>query len=674
MQARHDFPHRIHEFENEWVPLGDGTRLAARIWLPADARTRPVPAILEYIPYRKRDFTAIGDALTHPYFAGHGYASVRVDIRGSGDSDGRLRDEYLGQEQDDALEVLRWIASQEWCTGSVGMIGISWGGFSALQVAARRPPELKAIIAVCASDDRYADDVHYMGGCVLNDGVSWGSGIFTVIPRPPDPMLVGERWREMWRERLENATLPLATWLSHQHRDAYWQHGSVAEHYDAIACPVFAVGGWVDGYSNAILRLMERLEVPRRALIGPWTHVYPHFGIPAPAVGFLQEALRWWDQWLKGEERGMTEEPRLRIWMQERIRPHPSCPQGAGRWVAEPEWPVRACTARSYALNPGRLSPEAEPEVRIGLRSPCTTGLAGGEWCPLDGSGSGPEFQSDQREDDGRSLCFDSAPLTERLEILGAPVANLMLAADRPCAQLAVRLCDVAPDGTSTRVTFALLNLTHREGSQRPVPMRPGEVAQVSVRLNDTAYAFPPGHRLRLALSTSYWPMAWPSPEPVTLTLVSGASGLELPVRVPRPEDRCLRPFDPPESSPALRVSELQPAEPTRRIEHDVDSGETVLTHAENRGTRRLEDIDLVIGSTATERYRIREGEPASARTEMERSVTWARGEWRVRLETRLVLSSTRENFHLAATIEAFENEKRFLERQFDETIARDLV
>ena len=209
MKIRESYPCSIREIENCWIPLDDGTRLAARIWLPEDAEQRPVPAILEYIPYRKRDFTAVGDSLTHPYFAGHGYASARVDIRGSGDSDGVLCDEYLAQEQDDALQVLRWLAEQPWCSGAVGMIGISWGGFSALQVAARRPPELKAIVTVCSTDDRYNDDVHYMGGCVLNDGVSWGSGLFTLIPRPPDPALVGERWREIWRERIEGATLPL---------------------------------------------------------------------------------------------------------------------------------------------------------------------------------------------------------------------------------------------------------------------------------------------------------------------------------------------------------------------------------------------------------------------------------------------------------------------------------
>lgn len=217
----------VHNIETIWIPMSDGTRLAARLWLPEGSHEKPVPAILEYIPYRRRDGSRDWDQLTHPWIAAQGYACLRLDIRGSGDSEGIIFDEYLKQEQDDAIEAIEWIAAQPWCSGKVGMMGISWGGFNSLQVAARRPPALKAIITVCSTDDRYADDIHYMGGCLLNGNLDWGATFFTYMGRAPDPDIVGERWREMWLERLEQLQPFYTTWMEHQHRDEYWSHGSV---------------------------------------------------------------------------------------------------------------------------------------------------------------------------------------------------------------------------------------------------------------------------------------------------------------------------------------------------------------------------------------------------------------------------------------------------------------
>ena len=306
MRIRSDLPRPVRELENVWIPMADGTRLAARVWLPEDSEVEPVPAILEYIPYRKNDWTWLRDSTMHPYFAGHGYACVRVDLRGAGDSDGILLDEYLEQEQDDGVEALAWIAAQPWCTGAVGMFGISWGGFNGLQVAARRPPALKTVITLCSTDDRYADDVHYMGGCVLGvDMLPWAAAMHVWNGTPPDPANVGGDWREIWLRRLKETPPYIEAWLAHQRRDAYWQHGSVCEDFSAIECPVYAIGGWVDGYSNAILRLLEGLPGMSKGLIGTWGHGFPHDAFPGPQIGFLQECLRWWDRWLKGEENGV---------------------------------------------------------------------------------------------------------------------------------------------------------------------------------------------------------------------------------------------------------------------------------------------------------------------------------------------------------------------------------
>ncbi|MEL6172407.1 MAG: CocE/NonD family hydrolase, partial [Pseudomonadota bacterium] len=307
-----DFPHKIEKHDPVWIEMTDGVRLAATIWRPVNAE--PVPAILEFLPYRRMDGTAERDALTHPYFAGHGYACIRVDMRGSGDSDGVLTGEYLSQEQDDAVTIIAWLAQQEWCDGNVGMIGISWGGFNGLQVAARQPKALKAIVSICSTDDRYADDIHYMGGCLLLDNPWWHSYMFSLNTSPPDPDVVGNRWYEIWKERLEGSGFWIGEWLRHQRRDEFWKHGSVCEDFSKINAAVYAVGGWADGYTNAVFRLLEGLQSPCKGLVGPWAHKYPHFAKPGPAMGFLQECLRWWDYWLKGIETGIMDEPQLRAW------------------------------------------------------------------------------------------------------------------------------------------------------------------------------------------------------------------------------------------------------------------------------------------------------------------------------------------------------------------------
>jgi putative CocE/NonD family hydrolase len=667
-----DFPRRVREIENIFIPLADGTRLAARIFLPEDAETHPVPAILEYLPYRKRDGTAERDALTHPYFAGHGYAGIRVDMRGSGESEGLLVDEYPKQEQDDCLEIIAWIARQSWCSGAVGMMGISWGGFNALQVAARRPPALKAIITICSTDDRYADDIHFMGGALLNAKLGWASTMFAYMSRPPDPALVGERWREMWLERLEAMPLFIETWLQHQRRDEYWKHGSICEDFAQIACPVYAIGGWADGYSNAVPRLLAGLTVPRKGLIGPWAHKYPHFALPAPAFGFLQEALRWWDKWLKGTETGVMEGPMLRAYVQESVRPLPWYAERPGRWVGEAAWPSTAITQRAVYLLGQSLADKAGDETPLQLASPETAGLCAGDWLSF---GTTPEEPVDQREDDAKSLVFDSEPLASRVELLGAAAVELDLASDKPNAIIAVRLCDVHPDGAATRITYGILNLSHRDSHEHPTPLEPGKRYRIRVQLNDVGYALPSGHRLRLAISSAYWPILWPLPERATLTLYAGStSRLLLPLRAPRAEDAQLPPLPPvasatPEPRTVLRAGEIE-----RRIERDIATGETIVHRLTDNGEVRIDAIGLEISSAEREEYRITDEDPLSARIEIVWTQRVGRGAWRTRTETRTVMTATRDEFHLHAELDAYEGETRVVSRNWDRKVPRDLI
>ncbi|EPC03303.1 hypothetical protein L861_17320 [Litchfieldella anticariensis FP35 = DSM 16096] len=677
MKIVHDFPREVRVIENAWIPMTDGIRLAARIWLPSDAEIDPVPAILEYMPYRKRDFTRLRDEPLHRYFAGHGYACIRLDLRGSGDSDGLLLDEYLQQELDDAVDAIEWLVAQPWCNGEVGMMGISWGGFNALQVAAMRPAPLKAIITMCSTDDRYSDDVHYQGGCLLNENLGWGSVLLSCATTPPDPDIVGGDWRAKWRHRIDNAPFYPLVWMRHPHRDEYWKHGSICEDFDAIACPVYAVGGWADGYVDAIPRLMAGLKVPRKALIGPWSHAFPHAALPGPAIGFFQEALRWWDHWLKGIDSGLMDEPMLRVWMEEYVPPAPMHAERPGRWVAEETWPSGRLQPRTFYLNVLSLGERPDSEDRMRIASPQTTGLAAGDWYGFGAEGESP---TDQREDDGKSLVFDSDPLQERLEILGAPIVSLELTSDRPVAYVVVRLNDVAPDGASARVSYGILNLTQRNDREHPEPLAPGHRYRVMVKLNDIAYAFSLEHTIRLAVSTSYWPVICPAPEPVNLTLYTGTSQLQLPVRPPRSEDADLRAFEPPERAPMPEMTTLTAAPLRRQVERDLTTGITEYRISTTGGDfgdaalARIEDIDLTVGYTITKTYRIHDYDPNQAESTVEQTTTHRRGDWSTRLECRTQLTATPRCFRIRGILKAYEGGTLFARRDWDEEVTRDLL
>jgi uncharacterized protein len=664
------FPTKIREILTEWIPLKDGSRLAARIWMPVDAATTPVPAILEYIPYRRRDATSIRDSKLHPYFAGHGYAAVRVDMRGSGDSDGVLTDEYLKLEHDDALEVIDWLSKQPWCSGAVGMMGNSWGGFNLLQVAARRPPALKAIITSCSTDDRYADDIHYMGGCLLNDNMKWGANMFSHNSRPPDPEIAGPRWREMWLERLAGSGLWIETWLEHQRRDAFWKHGSVCENYADITCAVFAVGGWADGYSNAIPRLMEHLRCPRIAWIGQWSHQYPHDAAPGPAVGFLQEAVRWWDHWLKGKDTGMMKGPMLRCFIQDYVEPVAKPARLSGRFVPEPSWPPPSVKPRRFHLNRDGLAPAAGKEAALAILSPLTPGHYG-RWCP---HGLGPDMPTDQRELDGNALVFDSEPLAERIELLGAPVVELDVASDKPDAMVCIRLGDVAPDGRVTRITYGLLNLTHRDSHEHPEKLTPGRRYRVKVKLNDLGQAIEAGHRIRVAISTSYWPIAWTSPEAATLATRAGSSHIDLPARTPQPGDAALPPLPAPERPAALAVEVLEKGGETREVIREIESGRVTSHVCEDGGTLRYDATGWTLRARQDQWYSILPGDPLSARAEVAWSTRFARGAWSAETRTRTIMTSTATHFRINATLDAFEGEGRVYSRSWNLEIPRDHV
>jgi putative CocE/NonD family hydrolase len=651
--------------ENAWIPLEDGTRLAARIWMPEDAIRAPVPAVLEYIPYRKRDLTRALDDAWGLQFAQYGFAYARVDIRGTGDSEGVLLDEYLPQEQKDAAEVIAWLARQRWSTGAIGMRGISWGGFSTLQTAAIAPPALKAALAFCCSDDRFTDDAHYIGGALAFCNFSWGNAFQNVLIGPPDPAIVGDRWSAMWLERLQSAPPVLANWLMHQWHDAFWKHGSIATCSSAIRCPVYLVGGLVDTYNNSILRLLEHLNVPRRALIGPWGHAYPQFGVPGPGLDWVFEEVRWWDHWLNGHETGIMREPMLRVFMPEHTAAECYPEDTPGRWVAESTWPSPAISHMVLSINRGGLGPEPEKREDIGLPAAKLVGLCTREWLPASMS---EDLPAEQSADDLNSLTVDSPPLPRDLEILGNPSADLRISSDSPIAQVALRLTEVNPGGQSQLISYGLLNLTHRDGHESPEPLAPGQFYDVRVPLNFAAHRFAMGSKIRIAISESLWPLVWPSPELVRLTIATGESTLTLPHRS-APEAEFPMPI------PVIRGSGGAGSTPHLQVTvSGPDREGKVVIRRQSEIRRTINDTGTEI-STRIDWYReIKEGEPDSSRWHGTYAVSYQRDGWEAATATSFELTSTASHFHLTESNTARQGDTVMFERTRVSSIERKLI
>lgn len=651
---------KVEELPDLGIRMADGCRLSARVWRPVDAGDNPVPAILEYLPYRKRDGTCARDALTHPYFASRGYACVRVDMRGNGDSEGLMADEYTARELADAVEVIHWLAAQPWCSGTVGMMGISWGGFNGLQVAALDPEPLKAVISLCSTVDRYADDIHFKGGCQLGENFGWSSVMWAYSSRAPDPALRDD-WRALWLNRLENEPLLISTWLRHQRRDAYWEHGSICEDYSRIRAKVLAISGWGDGYLNTVAHLVRNIP-GTRGINGPWIHKYPHFAIPGPRIGFLQEALRWWDRWLKGIDTGVEDDPAYRHYLMESVPPQRCYDTRPGLWLADeaPDWPVT-----TLAFGEGTLGAPA-PFATL-LNTPQHCGQESGEYY---GGGPGPKWPGDQRADDALSACFDGAATGTPMDIVGAPVVRLRLASDKPWAQLAVRLCDVAPDGTSSRITWGALNLTHRNSHAEPEALVPGAPVEVAVTLDHIAYRLPAGHRLRVAVSTSYWPMLWPMPEAATLTITGGA--LDIAVRAHAKGAEWT--FPPPAADAPWPVEVLRPEAERKEVTTDMVTGIVTQYVERDNGKRRDLQHGLISGSVWREWWQIHPGDPQSARARTHWTEEMERDGIALRTETFAEMRCDATHFHLSGRLEAYENGKLIFDKDVSEGVPRDFM
>lgn len=524
MTARPDYPFDVEETDHVWIEMVDGVRLAGRLWRPVT--DTPVPAILEYIPYRKTDMVRARDERNHPFLAANGYACIRVDMRGSGDSEGHMPDMYAPAELDDARQVIEWLAEQGWCSGRVGMFGTSWGGTASLQASVDAPDALKAVIAVCATHNRFEDDIHYMGGCVLTDTFEWGATLPSILASPQTPN-AGPDWMEKWRERVSSLTFPVENWLREHARGSYWRHGSVIHQAQSLNVPILSVGGWSDRYSNSVMSLVDARPDLVWGVVGPWGHHYPDHGAPGPAIGFQKLALDWWDHWLKSEESVQPDWPRLRVWLREFDPPADTLSTREGKWIES-----GATTAHVQDV----LHDLAEL-VQVGAQPwnvPTTpsTGQTSGDTGYFGRSGGLP---LDQTDDDTEALVFETLPLKEECVLYGAPqltVAGVMQ--DGP-TQIVARLSDVRPDGVAARISYGVRNLALDENLDRPEHPDPEGAFTATLRLHTTAYRVRKGHRIRLALSKALWPLICAELQPGSSRISAGT--LKLPMMTDAPTD-----------------------------------------------------------------------------------------------------------------------------------------
>lgn len=652
----------VRTTEHLWIAMPDGTRLAARLWLPETASTTPVPAIFEYIPYRKADMVRARDERNHPYFAAHGYACLRIDMRGSGDSEGQMPDMYSEHELSDARHLIDWIAAQPWCDGNVGMFGTSWGGTASLQANLDAPDALKAVIAVCATHDRYEDDIHHKGGCLLTDTFEWGATLPAILGAPPTPN-AGPDWMDRWRDRLDALSFPVEAWVREEARGDYWRHGSVIHQTHRLSRPILAIGGWSDRYSNSVMSLVSARPDLVWGVVGPWGHHYPDQAHPGPGIGFQQLALDWWDRWLKSGAPA-PDWPRLRVWLRDYDPPANALDIRSGHWI-ETGPPETETSPRVFHLSDGALS-ETPPEAGGGwpVPSDLRVGRAAGDTGYFGRHGGLP---LDQQEDDALSLTFETGPLVEDVLLYGIATARLHVRSDTRLGQVSLRLNDVAPNGTSVRVGLCVRNLALNDRLDAPDEAETRTDHTLDIPFHSKAYRFRKGHRIRLSVASSYWPILWPSPDQGGVTLLGGRLSLPVLRDAPKPLAHPLPPvLDLPEvkthrtlSNPSLRRFQKD-AEDRLLAGWDQPFAETLCT-----------DTQTAFGFRTRAEHSIAPGDPLSARSELHHHARYSRPDGVADITSTLTATCDRSTVFLDGTLTAEWDGERIAQRRWTASIPR---
>ncbi len=677
--------------DDVFIEMSDGVKICTKIWFPAAPIAEKFPTILEFIPYRKGDASAVRDFTIHHFFAQNNYVAIRPDMRGHGDSEGLMPDEYDVRERQDALEIIAWIAQQPWSDGKVGMMGMSWGGVASLQAAAQAHelPQayqaLKAIIPVAASVDRYYDDACYFAGGYVGETIGWGALMLHSCMRPPNPDIVGDNWRETWHKRIDETPFYLEKWLNHQLRDDTWADGSICEDYSKLTIPMLAISGWHDCWPNTLIRLLENISAPVKAISGSWGHVYPHLQQIDHPDNFLKIALAWWDYWLKDKhDNKALDLPALQAFIQQSHQPNPEDVTVPGYWVFEDTWPSNNIKLTEYSLLSDLTCTDdsAMDRAMIEIDCPLNTGIYSGEYMPISGFA---EFPHDQKHDDAQSVCFDGPILADELEILGTSIARLRVKSNQNMGVIAARLCDVAPDGTSCLISYGILNLKLRNGRDTLTPVIADEFMDISLRLNDTGWQLKKGHKLRLALSNHMWPMAWTVARNTIITLDRAHCAIDIPIRNQsgtandKLTDAQISARRFPAGQQSLENNVLTPINhsikntpaPKRSINYDADSQQSHMHVSIDNGTICFEDTGINFFASSSQDYFIDDKQPSSAKIIYQAEFSLQSKQWHLRTNSTITITCDEDYFYLVGNIITYEDNKIFKEKQWHKNILR---
>ena len=655
----------------------------ARAWIPIGAfndKSKSFATLIEYIPYRT-DVTIIRDSIRHPFYAANGFVSIRVDMRGSCNSSDVLLDEYLKIEQDDALKVFDWIVDQDWSNGNIAMFGKSWAGFNGLQLAARQHPALKTIITLMSTDDRYSDDVHYRGGCLLaSDMLWWGSTMLVYQPRPQDPKVVGDSWKKNWLDRL-NVPPMLTNWIKHQTRDDYWKHGSINEDWSKLDIPILAIGGFRDGYTNPVFRMADNLPNENSAcIVGPWVHEFPEMAEPSPKIDYQQLSTKWFAKWLYPERENNLNLPRLSVFVQDPSSIQDSYISREGRWISTNK-PIEK-KYLELKLNGNNLKLESkdtdtiDDDYDIKFSGTLSHGMFRGTYCPFGFKG---DFPGDQKNEDSKCLCFDSNIFENDIDLYGLPFIDLTISSDKKLANISIRLVDLYPnDGEHVLISWGQLNLTHRESHEFPSYLKPNEKYKIRVDLDAIGIKLEKGHKLRIALSTCDWPQAWPTPEIPILTLHSG--NLLLPIV--NDNNKINPPIfgKPTIMKQDIELRKIRPYDRIKNIEYDYGKDIWTLTDIQNGGCTEINNNDKIsgfyFGDINKNTWKIEPLNPLSAINTCEWTYEMGResDNWKIKLDTVSTLKADAENFYLTNTRKAYENGELVVDQVFEDTIPRNFI